>query len=484
MAPPPGAEDFCMHRISLWIISILMAAPLLAATQSFPGVTVLDHPGGGTIAYAQMPAQHTAQGAITRVMQYVAARFGGTPKVTHVLKSKDGNSLAVTFTVKATTETPGDMTGLALVAVTPSGPGKGAVLSDQSDRFGTTVADMLRQMQQLAPGARATTSMASAAATNPAPVAAGPSAAATPSTTATPAPVGAPSAAASKSAAAPVGPLHATVLPDGSATLGLPDGWKITAAHAGEVIAQGPPPAALHFDYQVMAYDPGKTSPGSGFQRNPGMHAIPYSDDIQTKMSLITAQNAQAQHKSPPTVKWLATQQVAADNYIVVVDVTPGDGSAPFRAYTQIFVGPLNAMGLYSLTMYQVMLTQQLSNEAGNAAVKALLGGYRADNQKIAQELAGDKAASDRIVENFQRQSAANQAITDSYLANSRRSFDAQQRSFAADDYALLGNTVVRDTDFNAHGLVSDNLADALTQADPNRFQEVPPSQYVKGVDY
>jgi len=65
-------------------------------------------------------------------MQYVTARFGGKPKVTHVLKSKDGNSLAVTFTVKASTETPGDMTGLALVAVTASGPGKGAVLSDQS----------------------------------------------------------------------------------------------------------------------------------------------------------------------------------------------------------------------------------------------------------------------------------------------------------------------------------------------------------------
>ena len=65
-----------------------------------------------------------------------------------------------------------------------------------------------------------------------------------------------------------------------------------------------------------------------------------------------------------------------------------------------------------------------------------------------------------------------------------RRAFDSQQRSFAADDYALLGNTVVRDRDYSEHGLVSDNLADALTQADPNRFQEVPPSQYIKGVDY
>jgi hypothetical protein len=147
-----------MQRASLWMVSLFMAVPVLAATQSFPGVTVLDHPGGGTIAYAEMPAQHTVQGALSRVMQYVQARFGAKPTISHVLKGRDGNSLAVTFTVTATTETPGEITGLALVAVTPSGPGKGAVLSDQSNRFGTTVADMLKQMQQVGSGAGASTS--------------------------------------------------------------------------------------------------------------------------------------------------------------------------------------------------------------------------------------------------------------------------------------------------------------------------------------
>jgi hypothetical protein len=239
-----------MNLRPLSIVSILMAAPLLAVAQSFPGVTVLKPPGGGTIAYATMPAQHTAQGAINKVMQYVTARFGATPVVSHVLRSKDGNSLAVTFTVKATTDTPGDVTGLALVAVTASGPGKGAVLSDQSNRFGTTVGAMLQQMQLVAPGASATTAMASSAATGPAP--------ASTTTTATAAPTSAALPGASKAAASPIGPLHATAFPDGSGTVGLPDGWKIVGAHAGEVIAQGPAPAQLHFDLQISAYDPSK----------------------------------------------------------------------------------------------------------------------------------------------------------------------------------------------------------------------------------
>jgi hypothetical protein len=477
-----------MHRVPLRIISLLMAVPLLAATQSFPGVTVLNHPGGGTIAYAQMPAQHTVQGAITRVMLYVEARFGAKPKVTHVLKSKDGNSLAVTFTLKATTESPGDVTGLALVAVTASGPGKGAVLSDQSDRFGSTVRDMLQQMRQVASGASATTAIASTAAPDPTP-------AATTSATATPAPMSAAPAPASKTAGSkaptsPVGPLHTTALPDGSGSIGLPDGWNITAAHAGEVIAQGPAPAALHFDFQVSAYDPGqgpgqgRTAPRSSLQSDQGMHAVPYGADIATKLNLISEQNARWQHTSPPTVKVLDTQQVAANNYLVLADVNPADGATPIRAWTQILVGPLTSMGIYSMTLYQILLPQTTSNDQGNAAAKALFAGYQPNNQKIMAELAADKAGSDQAVAAIQRRTAENQANADILLAANRRAFDSQQRSFAADDYALLGNTVVRDRDFNEHGLVSDNLADALTQADPNRFQEVPPSQYVKGVDY
>jgi hypothetical protein len=298
------------------------------------------------------------------------------------------------------------------------------------------------------------------------------------------APAPAPKAAASKAAASPVGPLHTTALPDGSGSIGLPDGWTITAAHAGEVIAQGPAPAALHFDFQVSAYDPGRTGPRSSLQSGQGMHAVPYGADIATKLNLISEQNARWQHKSPPTVKVLDTQQVAADNFLILADVNPADGTTPIRAWTQILVGPLTSMGIYSMTLYQILLPQTTSNDQGNAAAKALFAGYQPNNQKIMAELAADKAGSDQAVAAIQRRTAENQANTDILLTANRRAFDSQQRSFAADDYALLGNTVVRERDFNEHGLVSDNLADALTQADPNRFQKVPPSQYVKGVDY
>jgi hypothetical protein len=69
-----------------------------------------------------------------------------------------------------------------------------------------------------------------------------------------------------------------------------------------------------------------------------------------------------------------------------------------------------------------VALPQQVSVDQGTATAKALCAG-------------------------FQRKRAAIQATANSCVAVSQRAF-------------------------------------ALTQADPNRYQEVPPSQYIQGVDY
>jgi hypothetical protein len=76
------------------------------------------------------------------------------------------------------------------------------------------------------------------------------------------------------------------------------------------------------------------------------------------------------------------------------------------------------------------------------------------------------------------------QAASDRQFAAFQRSQDAQERQFQAFDNNLLDRTVIRDTDLNAHGTVSNDLGDALIDANPTRFQEVPPSEYVKGIDY
>jgi hypothetical protein len=46
------------------------------------------------------------------------------------------------------------------------------------------------------------------------------------------------------------------------------------------------------------------------------------------------------------------------------------------------------------------------------------------------------------------------------------------------------GQTVIRDTETRGHARTSDQLADMLVDANPNRFEVVPTSQYIKGIDY
>jgi len=47
----------------------------------------------------------------------------------------------------------------------------------------------------------------------------------------------------------------------------------------------------------------------------------------------------------------------------------------------------------------------------------------------------------------------------------------------------LRGGTVVRDPVLNGHARVTDDSADALVAADPDRFEKVPLSGYIQGID-
>ena len=47
-----------------------------------------------------------------------------------------------------------------------------------------------------------------------------------------------------------------------------------------------------------------------------------------------------------------------------------------------------------------------------------------------------------------------------------------------------MASTVVSDSALNGHGRVDDDVANALIAANPNRFQAVSSSNYIRGIDY
>ena len=76
------------------------------------------------------------------------------------------------------------------------------------------------------------------------------------------------------------------------------------------------------------------------------------------------------------------------------------------------------------------------------------------------------------------------QQITNNALRNARQMMDASDRSTQATTDYLLGQTVVSDSALNGHGRVDDDVANALIAANPNRFQAVSSSNYIRGIDY
>jgi hypothetical protein len=466
-------ENAHMRRLQLISSAVLLAWCLSAGAQSNNGVTVIDNPGGGTVANAQMPAQHTLQGAMGKVLQYVHARYGARPDITHVMRGSDGNSLGIIFTVKSGKAGGQEIAGLALVAVSPSAPAKGAVLSDQADRFRSTVGPMLKRLQAGA-GLSGTGSSAEGAApytpASPPGSTEATAPASAPSLTGPSAAVGSPPGGAAGDAATPAAALHQTPFPDGSGSIGLPDGWTITGAHAGEVTAKGPAGAGLHFDWPIPALDP--NDPRSRGLRRGGaasLVAIPHGTDAATAFKSTIAQLYQKQGKAPPTIDIVDTQHLSPQESVVVANIGAIDGQSPMRSLIDIGIGPLDNFGGYTIILYTISFPQTIAAQS-QATVTAIFHSYKVNQAVATAEIHTD---SQKV-----------QQFTQGTVGDMRRRQDVQDRQFQAFDNNLLDRTVIRDTDLNGHGTVSNDVADALVEANPNRFQEVPPSEYVKGIDY
>ena len=274
---------------------------------------------------------------------------------------------------------------------------------------------------------------------------------------------------------APAAPLHQTPFPDGSGSIGLPDGWTITGAHAGEVIAKGPTPASLHFDWQIPALDP--NDPRSRGLMRPATAAsfvdIPYGTDAANTFKSAFTQFLQKHGKSPPTIEIVDSKQVGRQGSPGISQDRCGRWQwADYR------------FGRYR--HWSVRQSGELSHHAIHhqfpAGTRAAIAGHRrchapqlqgqpgcgvgANPSRLAKEPAGDRSNAGG--------DAAPPGRLGSAICRVSARQDAQERQFQAFDNNLLDRTVIRDTDLNAHGTVSNDLADALIDANPNRFKKCP----------
>jgi hypothetical protein len=424
------------------------------------GVKTIAVAGGGTIYWGALAGQTTPEDAMGKVMTKVIGLCGDRPQLGKLDKNTTGEILAGFFTVTGKKLGGKPMKGLAIVYAPKIGTAGGAVLLDDADRFPTTVNAMFTRLKQE--------------------LGAPPSSSGAPSSSAgsgTPAKAGTSAAAAAPVKSGPPQPLQRSVFQDGTGSIGLPAGWQVQKAQMGDVTAAGPHGEKLRFGWTIEAIDP--TNPGSrvlmGNSRGaaPGNFvAIPHSADPATAFKAAFTQLAQKARKQPPVIDIAKVQDIPMQggaNEFMFGDIDFNDGVGKQYLLAQMVNTQVIAAGTWQMTLYVMYGPQQVMGEEAST-IAEIYPNYSRNSQMV------------NVIANQQIQQSI--AQTNQFVNTVAQYTDSSDRLTAGMSNMLRDQSVVVDTRTGGHATTSDDLAGALINANPGRFQTVSPSGYIPGIDY
>jgi hypothetical protein len=350
-----------------------------------------------------------------------------------------------------------------MVSVLPGGRSTAAIISDDAQRFPRTVNSLLQRLSaewNSNPGSSKTTASG-------------------------PVPTG---------AAEHLTPVN---FPDNSGSISLPPGWKVVSALMGAMEADGPSGERLVFGAYIPVMDPNNPQTRSlmnmetqgGRLPLPGQWiALPYTTDGGRVFMSASAQRAQKQKRPAPTVNITKVTDGPAQGRNVVkiiqADMDFHDGKGIMAVSAQLtIVPPMDASGSWGISAFQATIPKALF-EKETPTLVAVAKTYRVNQQVVQGESQQAIQANNNFTNAVLARARSSQAAFDDKLAHDRANEDSRDRSFKAFDNVLIGQSVVLDTERNAHGTIFDDYADALVKSNPDRFQYVPTQDYVKGIDY
>jgi hypothetical protein len=449
-----------MLPIALWTGMSVAQAPAQGSGGALSGVRTIAVPNGGTIYLGVMAGQPTPEDGMGKVMQRVTALCGDRPQLGKLDKNTSGEILAGFFTVTGKNLDGKPMEGLAIVYAPKSGTAGGAVLMDTADRFPKSVNSMFARLKQELGAPPSSSGAPSSAGGSGTPVKAGSSAA-------TAAPV----------KSGPPQPLQPFVFPDGTGVIGLPAGWQPGNTAKGDVSATGPHGEKLRFGWTLAIIDP--TNPQSralmGNSRGaaPGNFvAIPYGTDPANAYKAAFTQLAQKARKQPPAIDIAKVQDMpmqGGKNYMLYGHMDFHDNLGKQYLVAQMINTMPQPMGTWQMTLHVMYGPEQaMAAEAGT--ISEIFPSYNRDNNRL------------NVIVNTEMQQSI--AITNNALQTIAQYNDSADRMTAGMSNMLRDQTVVVDTRTGGHATTSDDLAGALINANPSRFQSVSTSGYIPGIDY
>ncbi|HVX84849.1 MAG TPA: hypothetical protein VH253_08545 [Phycisphaerae bacterium] len=453
--------------VAAWLIEARRAsAAAPAAPDVPPGYTLVKATSVGKAMTAEKPTASSIHAAIEAGLDDLDDYFDTDYDVTHDLESRDHRTGVSTFEAQYKGK---KVKGYVLGAMRD----KGAAIVIVFAQSTATHADWAQLTGTPQPGAGGG-------------AAAGGAGAGVPAAGGAPADQDA-SAALAKAAAAI--PLQVYRFPDGTGTIGLPQGWTTTAQSCHTTFTvDGPGGAKVNLGMSLSVNTPNSTAVrlARQYPTNIPMLVAPWTDPASALQALAPQLSAIQQRSGGPAVALdhvLVRQKLKpvlanSQNAIVSYGATHGQGGREehFEAISQVMLTPI------SNESYSVWMTEMAAPDAAFQqdlpAMIAIVNSWKTDDAVMQQKTDQWIAASNA---RFQAQQAANRDLQNTYdRYNQAQATNSVIRSRSVDDFdeTIRGVRDVRDTRTGEVTPVDlgnvDNIVDNLNRGDPGRFVQVP----------
>jgi len=443
------------------LLAVLAVVPASAADDS---LKFIHNPGGGEIVYGPISGQSTMPGAMGFILKQVHGHFSDKPQVGKFFRPKGAaDSMATTFTLSPKTNGTGTISGIVIVAMPAGQKPSAAVIYDQSARFKTTAAPMMKTLNEAWKNEAWKKD-------SPQGGQGGPGGGKT----------------------APARQLRTTPFPDNSGSIGLPEGWQIINGQQGTMYAQGPNNESFLIGAYIPVMDPTNPQQRSMIQMEtqggrlplPGTYvAAPYGMQPFKLMQTLSAQMAAKSRKPAPSIEMMSVDELGSNCHYFKTHVDSHDGKGVLFAGITMCIQQPFMPGTFAVTINQVMLPENLLGQE-LATLQAMYASYKTNPAVIQAETQQAISNIHAIGERAKIQHEASDAAWASHQEAYYKRQDAQDRTSQAFSNYILDNSVVRYTPDDSHATMDNGTAALIMKLDPNHFEYVQTGDYLKGIDY
>ena len=420
--------------------------------------------------YGPLSTQCTLSVALTTVLRAIHGRFGDQPQIGKLFQAKNSDSVATFFKLTPKLASSKPIMGLVIVSRPAGALPAAAMIYDDADHFGKTVKDMMKTLNEAwHPASGRTQSTNSGSVERSA------------------------REATASVKAAKVQPLNNTPFPDGTGSVGLPDGWHVSFAGRGGIHANGPNGEAIHLGvinsgiYDTLNAQAQRQMAYANRVGRPYL-ACPLTNDLVSAFRTVSQQISRQNHVPDPTLTVTSNTSLppgpnGLSDSLVVGEMDLHDGKGPMTVSMRIGIIRPGALGMWSLCVNSVLVPTDLADEEW-PTMTAIVGSWRQNGAQIQKNTDIEIGKIHQIGEIVDKRIAASHAANDAHNAAVYKQWDNQDKYSKSFQNYQFDRTEVLDKATDERGALDYNSAALLVEGDPNRYQYINPPDFVKGKDY